>query len=41
MKLLIPIAVLAILSPLLRAQEVVTDPVTDTLSEEMHLEDIG
>ena len=41
MKLLIPIAVLAILSPLLRAQEVVTDPVSDTLSEEMHLEDIA
>ena len=41
MKLLIPIAVLAILSPLLWAQEVVTDPVSDTLSEEMHLEDIA
>ena len=41
MKLLIPIAALIIVAPLLRAQEVVTDPVTDTLSEEMHLEDIA
>jgi hypothetical protein len=41
MKLLIPIVFLLILTPLVKAQEVVTDPVSDTLFEEMHVEDIA
>jgi hypothetical protein len=41
MKTLIAIAAVLILVPLLHAQEVVTDPVTDALSEEMHVEDIA
>src|ERR1700677_2865818 len=41
MKYLISLAILIAAAPLVRAQEVVTDPVSDALNEEMHLEDLA
>ena len=41
MKVTLSLIALAFLTPLLHAQEVVTNPVSDALSEEMHIEDIG
>jgi TolA-binding protein len=41
MKYLISLAILFAAAPLVRAQEVVTDPVSDALNEEMHLEDLA
>ena len=41
MKYLVSIFAFAILTPLIKAQEVVTDPVSDALSEEMHVEDLA
>lgn len=41
MKLILSLIALAATAPLLSAQYVVTDPVSDVLAEEMHLEDIA
>ncbi len=40
MKLILSVTVLVATAPLLGAQVVVTNPVSDVLSEEMHLEDL-
>jgi len=41
MKILISIFAFAVLAPLINAQEVVTNPISDALSEEMHVEDLA
>jgi hypothetical protein len=41
MKVLISIFAFALLAPLVNAQEAVTNPISDALSEEMHVEDLA